>query len=91
MTLRAKFRLATVSTSQLPIGVNDADGSWLREEMRTVLSITAYPVGRGSEENQQFFASTPAGRLDLSLVNPAALEGLRLGDEFYVDLVPAGS
>lgn len=45
------------------------------------------PVMQGSEENQQFFKWTPAGRLTLNTHNEVAFEP---GKEYYLDITKAG-
>jgi hypothetical protein len=39
-----------------------------------------------SEENKQFFASTPSGELKVGLHVPGAFE---VGKEYYIDIIPA--
>lgn len=43
----------------------------------------------GSDENKAFWEATPSGSLTFSTVNKAAVEGIEVGQEFYVDLTPA--
>ena len=40
-------------------------------------------------ENGKFFQYTPAGQIDLSTVNPSALEQFEVGQEYYVDFTVA--
>lgn len=39
-------------------------------------------------EDQRFQDATPSGELRMVVNNPAALEQLQLGRDFYLDLVP---
>jgi hypothetical protein len=52
-------------------------------------SLTMTPVTSGSEENKQFFKWTPSGKLEVYSVNAAAVDGLELGAEYYIDITPA--
>ncbi len=52
-------------------------------------SITMWPVVDGSEENKAFFASTPSGKIELSILNDLAAAQLLVGEEYYVDFTPA--
>ena len=56
-----------------------------------VYSLSAYPVYTGSEENESFFCNTPSGELKLNIVNKAAVEHFKVGDEIYVTLTKAES
>ncbi len=49
--------------------------------------ITMSPVYSGSEENKQFFASTPGGSIQLFTTNPSAAEYFEQGKEYYIDFV----
>lgn len=42
-----------------------------------------------SEENKQFFAATPGGKIELSVVNTTAAEQFEVGKAYYVDFTPA--
>ena len=51
--------------------------------------VRLHPVYSGSEENKQFFASTPGGDINLNILNETALALFEQGREFYVDFLPA--
>jgi hypothetical protein len=51
--------------------------------------ITLVPVTSGSEENKAFFKSSPAGKVELDIVNKAAADQFEVGKEYYVDFTPA--
>lgn len=52
--------------------------------------LAASPVYQGEEgsENAKFWEATPSGTLELSGVKNGSLEGLKPGQEFYLDLTP---
>lgn len=76
MNVRAKFKVVE-KHDQLQDG-------------KTVGSVKLRPVYTGSPENDSFFKWTPAGEINLSIVNEAAFLALRLEEEYYVDFTPAG-
>lgn len=39
-------------------------------------------------EDQSFSKATPTGRIEMTVDNPAALEGFKLGKAYYVDFTP---
>lgn len=41
------------------------------------------------EEDKRFSEATPSGSITLFVNNPAAIEKLPLGKQFYVDFIPA--
>jgi len=45
------------------------------------------PVYGNSEENKQFFASTPAGDIRMTIKNEVAAEQFEIGNEYYVDFI----
>ncbi len=47
------------------------------------------PVTGGSAENDAFFNYTPWGKLEMGVVNPAALPFFSVGREIYLDFMPA--
>jgi hypothetical protein len=48
------------------------------------------PVTGGSTENDSFWKATPNGSIELGVDNLPAVEGMKVGDEFYVDFTKAG-
>jgi hypothetical protein len=46
-------------------------------------------VMSGSKENEDFFKYTPFGRLQLGIVNEAALSQIEQDKEYYIDISPA--
>lgn len=87
MSVRAKFR---VDYKSQPYVVNQ----WLSDEgksgIRAVQDVVLSPVSyEGSEENKQFFASTPSGQIRLTMTNSTAYDALKQGKEYYVDFTEA--
>ncbi len=52
-------------------------------------NVFFYPVYSGSDENKQFFASTPGGQVSLNILNDAALANFEQGKEYYFDIFVA--
>ena len=52
-------------------------------------AVRLAPVISGSPENESFYKYTPGGSLFLSTINQSAFDQFKLGQEFYVDLIPA--
>lgn len=84
--VRAKFR---VDYKSQPYVVNqwlsDEGKSGIRAVQDVILSAVSY---EGSDENKQFFASTPNGQIRLTMTNPAVFEKFAQGKEYYVDFTP---
>ncbi len=80
MPVRAKFVVQSIKKY-----------SW--NPNRAEIELTAVTVsepgvdGKTSVENQLFGTSTPAGKIELSIENPAAIDRLQLGKFFYVDFI----
>lgn len=78
-----------VLVSRLRYG--DSDGKTVPREDATHVDLTFHPVFEGSPENRIFWEATPAGRMEFEIHNVSAVpEGLKEGDEFYVDFTKAG-
>lgn len=75
--VRAKFKVHSITKSA---GWNGA------KEMHTV---KLQPVTSGSDENKSFYAATPGGAIELSLVSADVGAQFGIGDEFYVDFTKA--
>ena len=72
------------------VEVND-DGSTSTKAGK-VATVVFHPVYHGGDlkhENAKFWAATPGGELRLNIVNARAVEGLEVGQEYYVDVTPA--
>lgn len=78
MTVRAKFKVQTITKLQ----------GW--GENPVIHSVRLAPVTGGSPENAAFYAATPTGSIELSMVKDAVGMGFDVGQEFYVEFSPAG-
>lgn len=56
------------------------------KEMQTIVLL---PVVSGSEENEQFFATTPTGEMKFGTMNAEIAAMFELGGEYYIDLISA--
>lgn len=87
MSVRAKFRVNLVSSSRIINQyISKLDGVGQAEVQDISLSPVSY---QGSEENKEFYASTPGGNISLVTVNKAAAEQFIVGKEYYIDFTPA--
>lgn len=77
--VRAKFKVQSVERSADPSVERGTDHGRVRLEA----------VTSGSPENESFFRWTPAGTIDLQIVNLAALDQFTEGQEVFVDFTPA--
>lgn len=75
--VRAKFKVHSITKSA---GWNGA---------KEVHTVKLNPVTSGSDENKSFYAATPGGTIELSVVNADVGEQFGIGDEFYVDFTKA--
>jgi hypothetical protein len=51
--------------------------------------VVLNPVVTGSVENEWFYSATPAGQINLEVVNPGAAGQFAVGKEYYIDFTPA--
>jgi hypothetical protein len=83
---RAKFECVYVEVKQ-------GDQSWHYKEGNAepldVVNVTLQAVVPDSEENKQFFASTPSGQITLSILRPEAVTWFEKGKKYYVDFTSA--
>lgn len=84
MRTRAKFVVQSITRTQGTVWGND--GKPVQQEVQT---IRLYPVTGGTDENKQFFASTPSGTIELGTVNIEAAKLFELNKPYYVDFTPA--
>lgn len=77
MTIRAKFKVQSITKQ---VGWNGV------KELHT---IKLQPVTSGSDENKAFYAATPGGSIDISVVPESVGNQFSIGQEFYVDFTPA--
>ncbi|MFC3834781.1 MULTISPECIES: hypothetical protein [Deinococcus] len=52
-------------------------------------NVSLQAVHAGSEENEAFFRYTPAGSINLNILNPQAMAAFEQGAEYYVDFTKA--
>jgi hypothetical protein len=84
MTVRAKFAVNSIERFNTSVY---ADG---KSTIKECQNIKLSAVCGNSDENKQFFASTPSGQLQLGTVNVEAAAKFELGKEYYIDFTPAG-
>lgn len=84
MTVRAKFKCISVTSS---LGSRRApDGkSYVECEMRTVKLQPVYGNNDPNHENTKFWNATPAGAIELGVINLEAAGQFEIGREYYVD------
>lgn len=84
-TVRAKFVVTAVNEKKI--------NQWLNAEKKsgeaTAYDVQMTPVSGGSDENEEFFASTPGGVFTLLTVNEEAGKMFKQGKEYYIDVTPA--
>ena len=61
----------------------------IEHEEREMRTVTLTPVSGGSEENKRFWNASPAGTLQLGMINLEAAEAFDIGKEYYLDISPA--
>lgn len=85
MVVRAKFRLIAQKNSESSIF---KDGKWTSG---VVTSLEFMPVTASDKnpENKKFWEATPSGKIELNVVNPAAVKEFELLKEYYVDFTLA--
>jgi hypothetical protein len=86
MGVRAKFVVNTITRAMQSVY---KDG---KSSLQEVQSVKLFVVSAGpSDEDKDFWMSTPTGSIELNIVNPAAvaLFADNLGRNVYVDFTPA--
>lgn len=82
--IRCKFTCQSITRS-----MSSKYNSETKQHDQTPLdTANLYVVTSGSDENKEFFASTPSGKLEVGVHVPGAFE---VGKEYYVDIIPAES
>lgn len=77
MAVVAKFRVQSRTES----------ASWTGEKGKTQESVKLMAVSDPANENWSKW--TPAGSIELTITNPAALDQFKVGEEFLVTFTPA--
>jgi len=81
--VRAKFRVVEISR---------LDGRGYVGNPAEVQSIHLSPVYTGAkpdDENSKFYAATPSGRIELTVVHKDVGDSFEMGKEYYVDFTKA--
>lgn len=89
--MRCKMNLRSITHEHGTVPIIDDHGKRQQVPGKTA-SLVFYPVyhqGNPEHENSKFWAATPGGKLELMVVNAAAVEGLEVGADYYVDIQPA--
>ena len=84
-SVRAKFTCTSIER-RMSSRWNSVTREHEDKEMRTV---TLIPVYGDSDENKRFWNATPAGTLQLGMINLEAAEAFDIGKEYYLDISPA--
>ena len=92
--VKAKFKLVNFETTQQARYAKGPDGQpdyKQQPEMVEMRSLRFSPVYSEdpSSENAKFWNATPAGHIDLGVVNPEAWQHFELGQEYFVEFTPA--
>jgi len=78
MAVRAKFKVASVTLQP----------HWDIAKGLTH-TIKLQPVTTGSDENKAFYAATPSGQIELSILNDEIGKQFEIGSEYYIDFTKA--
>ena len=89
--VRTKFKVDKIECTigSVPFTNTEGKPDWKQGEVRTVVMSPVYGKGHPDHENTRFWHATPAGSLQLTCANLAAVEQFELGKEYYVDFTPA--
>jgi hypothetical protein len=95
MKTRAKFRLDSIERTMSHKGVPDPEKpgatKYVPCEMRTLKMSPVYGNGDPNHENTKFWEASPSGSFQIGVVNLDAVEHMKLGEEFYIDITPASA
>lgn len=85
MSTRCKFYCSSIE--------KDSSTIWDNKKNAMISTISynleLIPVISGSEENKQFFNSTPDGHFKLNIINAEAAKIFEIGKEYYIDITLA--
>jgi hypothetical protein len=93
--VRAKFKVVSVTRTEgnrYPHTKADGSIDYSRPEPMELSTLKLSPVsanGDPSHENSKFWAATPSGAIELSVVPSDAVAQFKLGSSMYVDFTPA--
>lgn len=98
-TTRCKFRLDKIEISMTQRQIKNADGSFKKDErghhcyepaeLRTLVLFPVYHNNNPEHENNKFWEASPSGEFKLGVVNLSAVEHMKIGHEYYIDITPA--
>lgn len=84
-SVRAKFTCTSIKR-QMSYHWNI---STCEHEGREIRTVTLIPSSGNSDENKRFWNASPAGTLELGMINLEAAEAFDIGKEYYLDISPA--
>lgn len=84
-TVRAKFKVQSITRTS----GSQYDSKLQKSVEQETQTIKLWVVTGGSDENKEFFASTPTGSIELGVVRLEAAAAFELNKEYYVDFTPA--
>jgi len=85
---RAKFQCVRVAIEKDDQSYHAKEGT---TEKMDVGIVELQAVTGGSDENKEFFASTPNGKIELRILRPEAVVQFERGKYYYVDFTAAES
>lgn len=88
MSVRAKFKVATIEAQQWAVNATPEHPAGVKE-MRTIVLRPVYGNNDPNHENTKFWNASPSGEIRLGTINPEAWEQFALGAEMYIDFTPA--
>ena len=77
-TVRAKFKCESITRRK----------HWDKEKGE-IHDVKLTPVMGNTPENEEFYAATPSGSIELGTVNGEAAAMFELGEEYYVEFFKA--
>lgn len=87
MSVRAKFRCMSVGKQY---SYTDAENNDVFHYSVRLLPVLGNKRGHGfSEENKKFYAATPSGEIEMSMVSETAIALFEPGKSYYVDFTEA--
>lgn len=99
--MRCKFKLNSITRTEGTVTKMGADGFPLSDdkgqrvtepgEVWSLKFSAVYHNNNPRHENSVFWAYSPGGTFELLTINRAAVDSLKLGAEYYLDVTPADS
>jgi hypothetical protein len=82
---RAKF----ICVSKTETAGNYYDSQTQESKSGTVVAVRFIPVTSGSNENKEFYKSTPSGNVELGGLRKEVADQFQLQKEYYIDFTEA--